>query len=171
MTLVPPIDLEDSDRDDPNVWYAGGLSFQCTGCGNCCSGPSSGYVWVSDQEIERLAKGLGMADDLERFERQFLRRVGHRQSLVEYSDGDCIFLDPKTRSCSVYEDRPRQCRTWPFWEGNLESPQRWAKAAKGCPGCNQGRLHTLGEIQRVLREESEASGNASSESATERSAD
>jgi len=157
MTSVPPTNCEDPDRDEPNVWYAGGLSFQCTGCGNCCSGPSSGYVWVDDREIERLAQRLGMADDLERFERQFLRSVNNRQSLVEYSDGDCIFLDPKTRGCSVYEDRPRQCRTWPFWPGNLESPQRWAKAAKGCPGCNQGRLYSLGEIERVLRKESEAS--------------
>lgn len=31
-------------------WYAPGLSFTCTQCGNCCTG-EPGVVWVSDEEI------------------------------------------------------------------------------------------------------------------------
>ena len=149
--------LSDSDGMEGDVWYQSGLAFECTGCGNCCSGPSSGFVWVDDTEIAKLAARMGI-DDVDRFDHQFVRRVGARRSLVEYSDGDCIFLDPDSRRCSVYEDRPRQCRTWPFWDTNVASPQAWAKAAKGCPGCNQGRVYSLGHIQRVLREESEAAG-------------
>jgi Fe-S-cluster containining protein len=96
-----------------------------------------------------MAQKIGMQDDLERFERKFVRNVGARRSLVEYSDGDCIFLDPKTRGCSVYEVRPKQCRTWPFWPSNLESPSKWGQAAKSCPGCNKGKLYTLGQIERI----------------------
>jgi len=130
-------------------WYRAGLAFECTGCGNCCSGPQTGFVWVDQEEIESIAQKIGMQDDLDRFERKFVRNVGARRSLVEYSDGDCIFLDPKTRGCSVYEVRPKQCRTWPFWPSNLESPSKWGQAAKSCPGCNKGKLYTLEQIDRI----------------------
>lgn len=135
-------------------WYRGGLSFQCTGCGNCCSGPASGFVWVNDEEIQSLANKLGMTDT-DAFERKFVRRVGNRKSLVEYSDGDCIFLDPGSRSCIVYESRPSQCRTWPFWSSNLASPAAWGKAAQSCPGCNQGRLYSLKEIDLMVQAKSQ----------------
>jgi Fe-S-cluster containining protein len=73
---------------------------------------------------------------------------------------DCIFLmdDNKAlapdgsdgvhqqRKCGVYEARPLQCRTWPFWPGNLASREAWEEAAGTCPGINRGRLWTLDEI-------------------------
>jgi Fe-S-cluster containining protein len=99
---------QDSEHRPSLPWYRAGLAFECTGCGNCCSGPQTGFVWVDQEEIESIAQKIGMQDDLERFERKFVRNVGVRRSLVEYSDGDCIFLDPKTRGCSVYEVRPKQ---------------------------------------------------------------
>jgi Fe-S-cluster containining protein len=140
---------QDSEHRQSLPWYRAGLAFECTGCGNCCSGPQTGFVWVDQEEIESIAQKIGMQDDLDRFERTFVRNVGARRSLVEYSDGDCIFLDPKTRGCSVYEVRPKQCRTWPFWQSNLESPSKWGQAAKSCPGCNKGKLYTLEQIDRI----------------------
>ena len=137
-------------ESDPKPWYAGGLAFECTQCGDCCSGPGEGYVWVTQTEIRSLAAAIGMSDRLEEFERKFTRQVGSQTSLVEYSDGDCIFLDPKTRGCSVYEARPVQCRTWPFWKSNVKSPRTWAQSAKSCPGCNHGRLYSLAEIRVSL---------------------
>ncbi len=117
----------ESLAQDAQAWYRNGLQFECTGCGNCCSGPQTGFVWVDDQEIFAIANQVGLADDVDRFERQFVRNIGQRKSLAEYSDGDCIFLEPQTKRCSVYESRPRQCRTWPFWKENLVSPSRWGK--------------------------------------------
>ena len=35
-------------------WYADGLQFECTQCGDCCTG-APGYVWVNKSEIEALA--------------------------------------------------------------------------------------------------------------------
>ena len=133
-------------------WYQSGLSFECTQCGNCCSGPRSGYVWVNDSEIERLAVASGY-EDMDLFEKHFVRRVGIRKSLVEYSDGDCIFLDPQGRGCTVYAARPQQCRTWSFWNQNIQTPQHWAATAKECPGCNRGKVYSLADMRRYREEE------------------
>ena len=56
-----------------------------------------------------------------------------RRSLVEYANGDCVFFDSERRSCKVYALRPRQCRTWPFWESNLRHPRPGAELR--LPGC------------------------------------
>lgn len=129
-------------------WYASGLAFECTQCGQCCSGPGTGYVWVQPEEIRAMAASLEMEEDIDGFERRFVRRVGARQSLVEYPDGDCIFLHPEDRTCLIYEARPSQCRTWPFWNENVASPEAWEAAAERCPGCNRGQIVELHEIQR-----------------------
>lgn len=131
-------------------WYHSGLSFECTQCGNCCSGPGTGFVWVSEEEIKNIATAVGMENDLDEFEKKFTRKIGARVSLKEYSDGDCIFLDPEKRNCSVYNSRPNQCRTWPFWKSNVATPKDWGEIARDCPGCNQGRLYTIEEIRASI---------------------
>ncbi len=58
--------------------------------------------------------------------------------------GDCIYL--KDKRCSVYEGRPTQCRTWPFWPDVLNA-RTWKKeVATFCPGVGKGRFHTPEEI-------------------------
>ncbi len=127
-------------------WFKDGLRFRCTQCGDCCSG-APGYVWVNQEEIDALAARLGL--DVETFERQYTRRVGLRRSLVELPGGDCVFLDAQTRKCTVYEHRPRQCRTWPFWHSNVRSPQTWAATCEVCPGCGQGDIIPM---ERILEQ-------------------
>lgn len=124
-------------------WYAGGLRFECTQCGNCCTG-APGYVWVNKAEIEALARRLGL--EVKAFEQRYVRRVGIRKSLVEFSNGDCVFFDNRTRKCVVYEDRPRQCRTWPFWRSNVHDAEAWARTCEVCPGSGRGKLYQLEEI-------------------------
>lgn len=146
------MDSEVSKPWGSETWYHSGLSFECTQCGCCCSGPGTGFVWVSPEEIQQIAAAVGMEDDLEAFERKFTRRIGARVSLIEYSDGDCIFLDPEKRNCTVYESRPVQCRTWPFWKSNLKSPKDWGEISRSCPGCNKGRLYSIDEITKTLEQ-------------------
>jgi Fe-S-cluster containining protein len=134
---------DESGSDVSQPWYKDGLRFTCTGCGNCCTG-DPGFVWVNRQEIKALADGLGL--DVVAFEAQFVRHVGIRRSLVERANGDCIFFDPINRRCEVYELRPRQCRTWPFWNTNLRTPESWAETCQACPGSGRGKLYNLGEI-------------------------
>lgn len=124
-------------------WFQDGLRFECTGCGDCCTG-APGFVWVNKAEIEALAKRLSM--EVAEFEARYVRKVGVRRSLVEYPNGDCVFFDTATRGCTVYEDRPRQCRTWPFWESNLETPEDWAATCEACPGSGRGQLFTVEQI-------------------------
>ena len=67
---------------------------------------------------------------------------------------DCVLLDPHTRKCQAYAVRPRQCRTWPFWDSNVESPASWERTCHACPGSGQGKLCQLAEIEsqrRVIR--------------------
>ena len=132
---------------DESKWYAMGLAFRCAGCGACCAGPEEGYVWVTDEEIALIALHLGMPEA--RFRKQHVRRVGRRQSLKEARPSkDCVFLvqRPGGRGCSIYSVRPVQCRTWPFWSGNIDQPVSWAIAGTRCPGINRGELVAANEI-------------------------
>jgi Fe-S-cluster containining protein len=129
---------------DPSApWYRDGLRFSCTQCGNCCTG-APGYVWVDADEIGRLAEALGLSVD--EFGRQFVRQVGRRYSLIERPNGECIFWD-KAAGCTVYDARPTQCRTWPFWEENIESKADWELVGLTCPGTDQGRFYSVEEIE------------------------
>lgn len=128
-----------------------GLRFGCTMCGNCCSGPA-GYVLVNDAECAALAARLGVGVD------EFIARYTHvlpeGRSLREINGPrgyDCVFLDreklPGRAVCGVYEDRPRQCRTWPFWNSVLASRESWKRAGGVCPGLNQGTLVPVEQIR------------------------
>ena len=129
---------------DQAPWYAGGLRFECTHCGNCCTG-TPGFVWVSHEELVSLACVVG--EEPESFEDKYVRKVGLRKSLREFPNGNCVFFDTDTRRCSVYGARPRQCRTWPFWDSNLRRAEDWQETCRVCPGSGQGPLHQLGEIE------------------------
>ena len=136
-----------SEKDaDAAPWYADGLRFKCTQCGDCCTG-APGYVWVNKAEIEGLAKALGF-DDVEKFEDKYTRKIGIRKSLVEFPNGDCVFFDTGERRCMVYEHRPRQCKTWPFWDSNLRNEEEWQRTCEDCPGAGRGKLYQLSDIER-----------------------
>ena len=126
-------------------WYQAGLKFECTQCGDCCTG-APGYVWVNKDEIAAIAQRVGM--EVDAFESKYVRMVGVRKSLVEFPNGDCVFFDNQSRKCKVYEARPRQCRTWPFWDSNLKTPETWAATCEVCPGSGKGKLYQLAEIQQ-----------------------
>jgi Fe-S-cluster containining protein len=128
------------------LWYEDGLRFTCTQCGNCCSGPE-GYVWVDEEEIAALAQRLELP--VAQLLKLHTRRVGKRVSLRERANGDCTFLDEQTRRCTLYDLRPKQCRTWPFWNSNLESPKAWESARQTCPGMGSGQLYQLDHIQQA----------------------
>lgn len=131
-------------------WYHAGLRFSCTRCGNCCGG-APGYVWVSVREIRAIAAYLDLS--AAEFERHHTRTAGDRRSLLEHRNGDCEFLErhPDGKAgCRIHPVRPVQCRTWPFWKSNLESPETWKMVGRGCPGVDRGHLHALPVIQQQL---------------------
>lgn len=131
-------------------WYRDGLNFTCTQCGNCCTG-EPGYVWVTREDIDRLAKHYGM--DAKVFSRENVRRVGARYSLRERANGDCVLLrwDGEKGVCTAYEHRPIQCKTFPFWSENLRSRRQWDGLAAECPGINEGEHHNFVSIEMLRR--------------------
>ena len=143
-----------NDKTAADSWYRDGLRFRCTACGNCCTG-EPGYVFVTGEEIERIAAFLGRDEQATRDAHTM--RVGIRYSLKEDKrTGDCCFLKRSPggkRTCSIYPVRPLQCRTWPFWNLNLASPEAWKEAASDCPGMNRGKHVDFVEIevQRTAR--------------------
>ncbi len=130
--------------DSSELWYKDGLKFSCSGCGDCCTG-APGFVWVDPAEIQAIADSLGIPG--EEFKDQYTRKIGARRSLKEFSNGDCVFFDNKSRKCEVYDSRPRQCKTWPFWDSNLQTPEDWERTCEECPGSGTGKLHQLVEIE------------------------
>ena len=106
------------------------LHFQCQECGHCCA-YEPGVVLLTDQEADNIARALGVSDD--ELSMRYLRVVNRRLALKERPNYDCVLLD-EGRRCLVYEVRPQQCRTWPFWPSNLESQESWERAALECPG-------------------------------------
>lgn len=137
-------------------WYSDGLRFQCTQCGNCCTGPP-GVVWFDDNEAKAIAAQLGLNED--EFRARYAHRVDDRWSLTERQTEhgfDCVFLDrtsvPGKAVCSIYRSRPLQCRTWPFWPEMLESRRSWTtfKRMTPCPGMDSGPLIPADQI-RITR--------------------
>ena len=135
-------------------WYADGLRFQCTRCGNCCTG-SPGFVWVSEREQEQIARFLGVTTKA--FKKRYTRLVGEMHSLVEKhgTTSDCVFLTDDSR-CSIQEVKPRQCMTYPFWPRLLASRRAWVEGTLRCPGSN---LPDQGDAPLFLPEEIEAIAN------------
>lgn len=130
---------------DSQPWYKDGLKFTCTQCGNCCTG-APGVVWVNDEELQQIADYLGKSVGEVRL--MYTRPFGKQLSLTEYANGDCVFFDGATRRCTIYPVRPRQCRTWPFWRSNLETPADWKQTQQECPGAGCGDFVSLEEIER-----------------------
>jgi Fe-S-cluster containining protein len=155
--------VSESEKDP---WYADGLQFTCTQCGNCCTG-GPGYVWASDVEIRRLAEYLKLS--VKEVIEQYCRRIDGRLSFTEkrnQGNYDCVFLkeekierpgakgsDEKVihtkRTCTIYPIRPLQCRTWPFWPELLSSKESWKRAGRGCPGMDVGKRYSLDQIAEI----------------------
>lgn len=106
------------DKDKPWTWikYREGL---CTACqGNCCTMP----VEVHFEDLCRLeVAAADEAESLKKLAKRLVREgiiTSYREAtglfmLVQRPNGDCLYLDPATRLCTVYEKRPGVCREFP----------------------------------------------------------
>jgi len=89
--------------------------YDCSRCpAYCCSYPR---IAVEQEDLERLAARFGLS--LAAAQREFTKKgdepgervLRHRPDAVFGSV--CRFLDPETRECGVYADRPQACRVYP----------------------------------------------------------
>lgn len=127
-------------------WYADGLRFSCTACGECCKAHGEySYVYLTTPEIAPLAAALKISEEA------FLETYCEQERdwvVLRAQDPACPFLQDDGR-CGVYEARPMQCRTWPFWQENLKEAT-WKGPVKAvCPGLDTGTLHTAEEAEGI----------------------
>lgn len=138
-------------------WWSEGVRFQCQGSGNCClSRGEYGFVFLTKEDRQRFADYFN--ESLSTWTRKNCDRTqGFWHLKEDPKREECMYL--KGKSCGVYEARPTQCRTWPFWP-EVMNAKTWAKEVKTfCPGVGKGPMIPLEEIQRQLEEQkkSEAS--------------
>lgn len=105
----------------------------CESCaGNCCIG-DSGYIWISKNEIDTLAKYLKIS--IEDLIEKCLYKVGYKYSIKEIkldkNNFACCFFNLEKKQCMIYEARPIQCRTFPFWDYFKKNEN---EVYKECPG-------------------------------------
>ncbi|KAL9190268.1 hypothetical protein ACHAXT_007479 [Thalassiosira profunda] len=142
--LAPPFSIRDGLRrvrakiaPITLPWYEDGLQFNCTGCGKCCK--VDGDVWLAPEEVEQTMHYLGYdaskATAVDAFREQYVRaeiapadgdaeRKLQSWMCLRRVEGACIFLDPLGK-CSIYDARPVQCSTYPFWPSLLKNREGW----------------------------------------------
>lgn len=136
----------------PKPWYTKGLRFECTQCGNCCKNHGDySYVYLSDVDVERIAAHLELTPA--RFIGLYCREEDGWISLRMDAPA-CPFLGEDHR-CGIYEVRPKQCATWPFWKENLQRATWEGVVRACCPGIGKGPLFSAAEVERIARENEE----------------
>jgi len=113
----------------------------CAECqGQCCTG-ESGYIFLNNKEILSISEFLNI--NVKDFASKYLFSKGSRFSIkerkVESAEGsssyECLFFEKEKNGCTIYQVRPNQCRTFPFWnhfkEDTIELRQ---ELQQECPG-------------------------------------
>lgn len=128
-------------------FIAAGLRFECTACGKCCVNHGDyELVFLTEQDIVRASEKLDLSR--KEFLERHTRRV-HGDRVLQDKGERCVFLDADGL-CRIYEARPLQCRTFPFWKENL-NPRTWKSVvARDCPGVGRGKVTSRSRIEMFL---------------------
>ena len=105
-------------------------------------------IRLGGSELQAIAEFRG--ETLEEVTALYTHVVNGDRSLRDKPNTDCIFYDASL-GCTVYDARPRQCRTWPFWESTVGTPKAWENTKRACPGAGQGELIPVEEITRRIK--------------------
>jgi Fe-S-cluster containining protein len=105
------------------------LPFACTSCGKCCR--TKGAVYLSPQELQEAAtlRQLSPFDFTQQYASHTLGPLDFDETStwirLREEEGSCVFLDDNLQQCTIYQARPVQCRTYPFWPTILQSSTSW----------------------------------------------
>jgi len=91
---------------------------KCETCGGKCCIGESGYIWITPQEILKLSKNLNISQQelIDKYLIKYNYRYSIKEKIISKDNFACIFFDTNKMQCSVYDARPNQCRTFPFWD-------------------------------------------------------
>lgn len=130
-------------------WEEERLEFSCTRCSACCGG-APGFVFLSLNDLASLLAHTGL--EFPEFFRLYAKFVdngtGLSVSLREKQNFECIFLG--RNGCEVYEARPIQCSTYPFWQGIVDSLKDWQQESSDCPGIGIGDCVSPERIKKAI---------------------
>ncbi len=135
------------------LFYEHGLKFECQGSGKCCTSRGEfGFVFLSKEDQKRLADHLNLS--IRDFQKKYCAQTQGIWHLKEdkkenQNQADCLFL--KEKRCAVYEARPNQCRTWPFWPEVMNAKAWKVEVASFCPGVGKGKVWSKAEIETVMK--------------------
>ena len=155
-----------------------GVEFSCQMCGGCCRGFEEGEVYLYMEDIVKLANHLGLKGKagLKKFAEKYLkvipdsfywREPGEPKGRTykfktlgfKFTEKDehCHFLD--NNLCTVHEERPFQCRCFPWWQMMVTTKGRinLEDYAKKCEGLRlmKGKFYPPEEILKWAQEEYE----------------
>ncbi len=127
------------------TWYHEGIQFECTGCGACCKDHGNySFVYLLPDDIAAIAAQLGL--NTEDFIQEYCLR-NEELVYLKMKGPDCPFLEQG--KCNVYTVRPKQCRTWPFWQENLEKETWDRDVVPFCPGVGRGPRFSAEQIKAI----------------------
>lgn len=106
--------------------------FTCQQSGHCCKCPGVVYVTLSD--IKGMANKLNLSEI--DFRQQYVIKQNGWDVISTTTHRPNCFLDEQNR-CSVYEHRPKACRTYPNWDVIWSSEEALKKECALCPGLNK----------------------------------
>ena len=132
----------------PEPYYAkeGGLRFECTRCGRCCTRP--GPVFFPPEDLARAARFLKLTEA--RFKQKFRVHDLDGVAAVEPEDHDACPFHVEGSGCSIYEARPTQCRTFPFWPEIAHRRRSWERAGRACEGIGRGPRRPPAGIEQAI---------------------
>lgn len=138
------LDPDEMDKEvfetTKHVW----AGIDCTACANCCREVRPTF---SEEEVNRLALRLGMPPL--KFIDAYLDPNGDEDNPWQTRTTPCPFL--KDNRCSVYEDRPADCKGYPY----LYEPEFSSRTIGMI-----GRTHTCPIVYEVIEELKQAWGFA-----------
>lgn len=118
--------------DTQKWWTEKEIKFKCTGCGKCCQ--SDGEVWLDTDEFLDVANlrqespSIVMEKYVAEHDFNSVRlKDKYVTDSLRRNISECIFLEDG--KCSIYEARPTQCRTFPYWPRLLRNESNWLAEA------------------------------------------
>jgi len=141
-------------------WYDKSISFACTSCGKCCTSKNKVKVFLNDSEINQISNYLQISTDhfisyytdliydnkkKDNHSEEVLRYItlkskgydGKQHQQQPQQQNRCIFLSSSSENinkCSIYEVRPTQCRTYPYWPQHMIGRAEWLSESLNCEG-------------------------------------
>lgn len=104
------------------------IQFTCLQCGECCK---VGFIYLKKGEAEKIASHLNLS--LREFKKQHTRYLFLQGRVMKWDDNSaCPFI--KDNKCGIYEARPSQCATWPYWTRLEQSEYELNRAKEYCKG-------------------------------------